>query len=61
MDEINVSIGVDESHRLPKGISAGEALERLGKKKKNPAVAVKINGELVDLSKPLKRIAPLSR
>lgn len=64
MDEINVSIGSDESHRLPKGISAGEALERLRKKKGNPAVAAKINGELVDLSRPLEQdctIEPLNQ
>lgn len=64
MDEINVSIGSDESHRLPKGISAGEALERLRVKKGNPAVAAKINGELVDLSRPLEQdctIEPLNQ
>lgn len=64
MDEINVSIGSDESQRLPKGISAGEALERLRVKKGNPAVAAKINGELVDLSRPLEQdctIEPLNQ
>ena len=64
MDEINVSIGSEESHRLPKGISAGEALERLRVKKGNPAVAAKINGELVDLSRPLEQdctIEPLNQ
>ncbi len=64
MDEINVSIGSDESHRLPKGISAGEALERLRVKKGNPVVAAKINGELVDLSRPLEQdctIEPLNQ
>lgn len=64
MDEINVSIGSDESHRLPKGISAGEALERLRVKKGNPAVAAKINGELADLSRPLEQdctIEPLNQ
>ena len=64
MDEINVSIGGDESQRLPKGISAGEALERLRKKKGMPAVAAKINGELVDLNKPLEEdctIEPLNQ
>jgi threonyl-tRNA synthetase len=64
MDEINVSIGSDESHRLPKGISAGEALERLRVKKGNPAVAAKINGELVDLNRPLEQdctIEPLNQ
>jgi threonyl-tRNA synthetase len=64
MEEINVSIGSDESHRLPKGISAGEALERLRVKKGNPAVAAKINGELVDLSRPLEQdctIEPLNQ
>ena len=64
MDEINVSIGSEESQRLPKGISAGEALERLRVKKGNPAVAAKINGELVDLSSPLEQdctIEPLNQ
>ncbi len=64
MDEINVSIRGDESQRLPKGISAGEALERLRKKKGMPAVAAKINGELVDLRKPLEEdctIEPLNQ
>ncbi|MGD8706158.1 MAG: threonine--tRNA ligase, partial [Syntrophobacterales bacterium] len=64
MDEINVSIGGEESQRLPKGISAGEALARLQKKKGSPAVAAKINGELVDLSKPLEQdcsIEPLNQ
>lgn len=64
MDEINVSIGSEESQRLPKGISAGEALERLRVKKGNPAVAAKINGELVDLSRPLEQdctIEPLNQ
>jgi threonyl-tRNA synthetase len=64
MAEINVSIGGEESQRLPKGISAGEALERLRKKKGMPAVAARINGELVDLSKPLEEdctIEPLSQ
>ena len=64
MEKINVSIGSDESHRLPKGISAGEALERLRVKKGNPAVAAKINGELVDLSRPLEQdctIEPLNQ
>jgi threonyl-tRNA synthetase len=64
MEEINVSIGSDKSHRLPKGISAGEALERLRVKKGNPAVAAKINGELVDLSRPLEQdctIEPLNQ
>jgi threonyl-tRNA synthetase len=49
---------------LPKGISAGEALERLRVKKGNPAVAAKINGELVDLSRPLEQdctIEPLNQ
>jgi threonyl-tRNA synthetase len=64
MDEVSVSIGSDESHRLPKGISAGEALERLREKKGNPAVAAKINGELADLSRPLEQdctIEPLNQ
>ena len=64
MDEINVSIGSEESQRLPKGISAGEALERLRVKKGNPAVAAKINGDLVDLSRPLEQdctIEPLNQ
>ena len=64
MDEINVSIGSEESQRLPKGISAGEALERLRVKKGNPAVAAKINGELVDLNRPLEQdctIEPLNQ
>ena len=64
MDEINVSIGSGESQRLPKGISAGEALERLRVKKGNPAVAAKINGELVDLNRPLEQdctIEPLNQ
>jgi threonyl-tRNA synthetase len=64
MDEISVSIGSDESHRLPKGISAGEALERLREKTGNPAVAARINGELADLSRPLEQdctIEPLNQ
>jgi len=39
---------------LPKGTSAGEALKRLGEKKGNPAVAAKVDGELVDLSRSLE-------
>ncbi len=54
MDEINVFLKDGESQRLPKGISAGEALQRLGEKKGNPAVAAKVNGELVDLTRPLE-------
>jgi threonyl-tRNA synthetase len=64
MDEINVSIGSGESQRLPKGISAGEALERLREKTGNPAVAARINGELADLSRPLEQdctIEPLNQ
>ncbi len=39
---------------MPKGISAGEALKSLGEKKGNPAVAAKVDGELVDLSRTLE-------
>lgn len=54
MDEINVFLKDGESRRLPKGISAREALQRLGEKKGNPAVAAKVNSELVDLTRPLE-------
>jgi threonyl-tRNA synthetase len=54
MEEINVVSRKGESQRLPKGISAGEALKNLGEKKGNPAVAAKVDGELVDLSRSLQ-------
>ncbi len=55
MEEINVLSRKGESKRLPKGISAGEALKSLGEKKGNPAVAAKVDGELVDLSRSLEK------
>lgn len=55
MDEINVAFMGGESQRLPKGISAGEALDRLRAKKGNPAVAAKVDGELVDLTRSLEQ------
>jgi len=54
MELINVVNRRGESQRLPKGISAGEALKGLGEKKGNPAVAAKVDGELVDLSRSLE-------
>jgi threonyl-tRNA synthetase len=54
MEKINVVSRKGESQRLPKGISAGEALKSLGEKKGNPAVAAKVDGELVDLSRSLE-------
>jgi threonyl-tRNA synthetase len=54
MEKINVVNRRGESQRLPKGISAGEALKSLGEKKGNPAVAAKVDGELVDLSRTLE-------
>jgi threonyl-tRNA synthetase len=64
MDEITVSIEAGESQSLPRGISAGEALQRLGVKEQNPVVAARVNGDLVDLSRPLERdcrIEPLEQ
>jgi len=55
MDEINVAFMGGESQRLPKGISAGEALDRLIAKKGNPAIAAKVDGELVDLTRSLEQ------
>ena len=54
MEKINVVNRRGESQSLPKGISAGEALKSLGEKKGNPAVAAKVDGELVDLSRSLE-------
>jgi len=54
MEKINVVNRIGESQSLPKGISAGEALKSLGEKKGNPAVAAKVDGELVDLSRSLE-------
>jgi threonyl-tRNA synthetase len=54
MEKINVVNRRGESQRLPKGISAAEALKSLGEKKGNPAVAAKVDGELVDLSRALE-------
>lgn len=54
MEKINIISSKGESQRLPKGISAGEALKILGEKKGNPAVAAKVDGELVDLSRSLE-------
>jgi threonyl-tRNA synthetase len=54
METINVVNSRGESQRLPKGISAGEALKNLGERKGNPAVAAKVDGELVDLSRALE-------
>jgi threonyl-tRNA synthetase len=54
MEKINVVNRIGESQSLPKGISAGEALKSLGEKNGNPAVAVKVDGELVDLSRSLE-------
>ena len=64
MDDISVSLRNGEGQRMPKGITAGEALQKLGVWKQNPAVAVRIDGELVDLSRPLEQdcdIEPLER
>ena len=55
MDEINVAFMGGESQRLPKGISAGEALDRLIASKGNPAIAAKVDGELVDLTRSLEQ------
>jgi threonyl-tRNA synthetase len=55
MEKINVVNRRGESQSLPKGIGAGEALKSLGEKKGNPAVAAKVDGELVDLSRSLER------
>jgi threonyl-tRNA synthetase len=54
MEKINIISSKGESQRLPKGISAGEALKILGEKKGNPAIAAKVDGELVDLSRSLE-------
>ncbi len=54
MEKINVVNRIGESQSLPKGISAGEALKSLGEKNGNPAVAAKVDGELVDLSRSLE-------
>jgi threonyl-tRNA synthetase len=54
MEKINVVDRRGESQSLPKGISAGEALKSLAEKKGNPAVAAKVDGELVDLSRSLE-------
>ena len=54
METINVVNSRGESQRLPKGISAGEALKSLGERKGNPAVAAKVDGELIDLSRALE-------
>jgi threonyl-tRNA synthetase len=54
MEKINVVNRRGESQSLPKGISAGEALKSLGEKNGNPAVAAKVDGELVDLSRSLE-------
>jgi len=64
MDEIKVSLRTGESQVLPRGITAGEALQLLGVKRQNPAVAAKVNDELVDLSRPLEQdctIEPLEQ
>ena len=55
MDEINVSLKTGESENLPRGITAGEALQRLGERKQNPAVAARVDDELVDLTRPLQQ------
>ncbi|MGD8369909.1 MAG: threonine--tRNA ligase [Syntrophobacterales bacterium] len=64
MDEIRVALKTGDSQRLQKGISVGEALQRLGIGKHNPAVAAIVDGELVDLNRPLERdctIEPLEQ
>jgi threonyl-tRNA synthetase len=64
MDEISVSLRDGEGQRMPKGITAGEALQKLGVKRQNPAVAVRVNGELADLTRPLEQncaIEPLQQ
>jgi threonyl-tRNA synthetase len=64
MDEISVRLKAGEGLSLPKGITAGEALQRLGTKRQNPAVAAKVDDELVDLSRPLDQdctIEPLEQ
>ena len=55
MEEINVVSRKGESQRLPKGITAEEALKILEGEKGNPAVAAKLDGKLVDLSRSLER------
>ncbi len=55
MEKINIVNRRGESQSLPKGISAGEALKSLGEKNGNPAVAAKVDGELVDLSRSLEK------
>ena len=54
METINVVNSRGESQRLPRGISAGEALKSLGERKGNPAVAAKVDGKLIDLSRALE-------
>jgi threonyl-tRNA synthetase len=54
MEQINVVKRTGESQRLPKGITAGEALKKMEEKKGNPAVAAKLDGKLVDLSRTLE-------
>ena len=54
MEEINVVKGTGQSLRLPKGTTAGEALKRMEEQKGNPAVAAKLDGKLVDLSRTLE-------
>jgi len=53
MEKIRVVNREGESQLLPKGITAGEALKSLEKKKGNPAVAARVDGEIADLSRPL--------
>ncbi|MEJ2427767.1 MAG: threonine--tRNA ligase [Deltaproteobacteria bacterium] len=54
MEEINVVKRAGERQRLPKGTTAGEALKIMEEQKGNPAVAAKLDGKLVDLSRTLE-------
>jgi threonyl-tRNA synthetase len=53
MNEITVTMKEGGSHLLPKGITAGEALQRFMGGKNRSFIAAKVDGEMVDLSYPL--------
>ncbi|MFP3871021.1 MAG: threonine--tRNA ligase [Syntrophobacteria bacterium] len=55
MGEIRVFLKSGENERLPRGITVGEALKRLQPDRNNPAVVAMVEGELVDLTRPLEQ------
>lgn len=60
MTTIQVNLAANGSRQLPAGLTAGEALAHFGLQLDRQIIAAKVDGEAVDLSRPLTRDCTLS-